>query len=785
MPVFTLRLSPAGHPHRADWHELVSQLLWALVILMLSTVSRVQTSMDASFSLFWPSAGLGLALTARYGLKGLASVAIGVGLWAAWVMQWGTVAVVWAAVASTAGPALTWTLLRSRFAKVAYPFSSSDSLLAFMRVQILCGSVAAALLGSAGLWFTGHWTESVPFWLGTLAYWMIETTGALLFAPVAWSVLNPSRQVSSAGWPRQFAQALGREWRFGAAALALTGAVCLLLLANQVDFARALLYGLLPLLMVISLRASPLLVHVLILASGLLVLVTMAYLRMSSTVVEDRTQLLLASLYLLVGTATLHVLLATSSEKRRALERLERQAFVDAQTGLLNAAGLARTLETAISSGTDTASGQNVSLIGLTLSNVRQAASLTEAPVLQKLDNQLAEQLRQSLPEVRWAHVGTGRFQGVWVGHFGQLDSLLSKVRLLTVPLASSHGNASAPDLHTQNSFRPEWAVAAAKWNLASAQQDFSVSSMLSALAQAKAQAQQFRRVEVLEVDAGFMLKQQQDAAMGELVRQAINNLGFQLYAQPIVPNHHQAWADWHGETPKVRKFEVLVRMADSQGKMLLPDQFMPAAKNAGLMPQLDLAVVEQTIAWLAQHAYAREQIEGCAVNLSGPTVGDARTVDYIRNLFARYEVSPRILIFEITESLAVSDPEVAAQTLQSLRAMGSRVAIDDFGTGVATFDYLKRFEVDFIKIDGSFIRALQSDAIDRVIVESMVSVARCLGVRTVAEFVSSPELYALVSALGIDESQGYALATPKPIADWYRLPEPLDEGDVTKLVTA
>jgi EAL domain-containing protein (putative c-di-GMP-specific phosphodiesterase class I) len=149
--------------------------------------------------------------------------------------------------------------------------------------------------------------------------------------------------------------------------------------------------------------------------------------------------------------------------------------------------------------------------------------------------------------------------------------------------------------------------------------------------------------------------------------------------------------------------------------------------------------------------------------------VGDTRTVAFVKALFERYPVPPNILIFEITESMAVTDPEVAAQTLKALRAMGSRVAIDDFGTGVATFDYLKRFEVDFIKIDGTFIRALQDGALDQVIVESMVNVAKCLGVRTVAEFVSTASLYETVTALGINESQGYALSPPQPIDHWIR----------------
>ena len=299
---------------------------------------------------------------------------------------------------------------------------------------------------------------------------------------------------------------------------------------------------------------------------------------------------------------------------------------------------------------------------------------------------------------------------------------------------------------------------------------------MLAALYQAEARAQQFRRLELVLVDDRFLVDQQVEAAIVEQVRRAIDARAFLLYAQPIVPNHAQEWWRWQSGNPVVSKFEVLVRMAGANGDVLMPAAFLPAATRAGLMEQLDLAVLEQTFAWLAGHPYALDQIEGCAVNLSGPTVDDTRTVEFVRELFERYPVPPGILIFEITESMAVTDPEVAAQTLKALRAMGCRVAIDDFGTGVATFDYLKRFEVDFIKIDGTFIRALQDGDLDRVIVESMVNVAHCLGVRTVAEFVSTEALYGLVSRLGIHESQGYALSRPEPIDYWYG-PRPATTG--------
>lgn len=757
------RVSALRNSQAQEWWPVGMLLAAAVVIAVLCTMSRVETSPEASFSLFWPSAGLGLALLARFGLPGLASAALGVGLWAALVMQWSATAVVWTAAASAVGPWLTWRWLRERFFSLPFPFSRSATVLAFMRAQAAGGSVAAALLGSAGLWVTGHWPADVSLVGGMLAYWMIETTGAFLFAPVAWDVFNPSGMPSGRGWAHRLAQVARKEWRYCVMVLLLTTAVVAFMLLGKGDYGRALLYGLLPLLVMVALRASPNLVHVLILASAVFVLMTMAYLERGAPAGGDGTQLLLVALYLLVGTATLQVLLATSYEKRRALEKLERQAFVDAQTRLLNAAGLVRELEAFGALIANAATERQLALIGLTLSNAHQAASLADNAELLTLDRQMADQIRQTIPEVRWARIGPGHFQGVWTGDAEALSAVLSRVGLLTVPLALDQSNAEK----TKDAFRPQWAVAAAQRGL-TASTEFSVPAMLSALSQAEARAQQFRRLEVVLVDDRFLVDQQEEAALVEQVRRAIDARAFLLYAQPIVPNGVDEWGQWQSGEPVVSKFEVLVRMADAKGQALMPSAFMPAATRAGLMEQLDLAVLEQTFEWLAGHPCALDQIKGCAVNLSGPTVGDARTVEFVRGLFARYPVPPGILIFEITESMAVTDPEVAAQTLKALRAMGCRVAIDDFGTGVATFDYLKRFEVDFIKIDGTFIRALQDGDLDRVIVESMVNVAHCLGVRTVAEFVSTEALYGLVSRLGIHESQGYALSRPEPIDYWY-----------------
>jgi EAL domain-containing protein (putative c-di-GMP-specific phosphodiesterase class I)/GGDEF domain-containing protein len=756
------------HARVAFWRSTAALLGVALLIAVLTTLSRVQTSADASFSLFWPSAGIGLALLARFGWWGLLSTALGVALWAGWVMHWSPLAVVWCMAASTAGPYFTWYLIRTQWRALQQPFSSSVSVLQFMRAQAFAGSVVAAVVGSAGLWMTGHWPSDVPWLSGLLAYWVIETTGAFLFAPVAWDALNPRQVAGLQAWGARLRKTLWAQWRYAAMVLLLTAGVVGLLFVGQNNYAQALLFALLPMLVVVSLRAAPVLVHVLILGSGALVLMTMAYLSKASGIAIDEAELLLVALYLLVGTAALEVLLATSAEKRQALERLERQAFADPLTRLLNEAGVARQLEDWADPFTGDAPPPQLGLIGLALSNMRQAASLGSNVALSQLDRQMADQLRSSVPEVRWARVGTGQFQGVWRGNTQALDALLLRITLLTVPLLSVPlVDQEVSDAPPVPAFRAHWSVAAVT-RAATISIDNLVQAMVMALAQAQIQAQQFRRVEMIAIDNRFVAALQQEAALVEQVSRAIESRTLLLYAQPIVSNRPDVVQAWQAGDAPVCKFEVLVRMAGEQGRVISPGEFLPAAMRAGLMSQLDLAVLEQTFAWLAANPQAVALIEGCAVNLSGPTVGDARTVAFIKNLFERYRVSPSIMIFEITESMAVTDTEVAAQTLKDLRAMGSRVAIDDFGTGMATFDYLKQFEVDFIKIDGTFIRALQEGKLDRVIVESMVNVARCLGVRTVAEFVSSAALHAQVTALGIDESQGYLLGEPRPLGNWY-----------------
>lgn len=282
----------------------------------------------------------------------------------------------------------------------------------------------------------------------------------------------------------------------------------------------------------------------------------------------------------------------------------------------------------------------------------------------------------------------------------------------------------------------------------------------MACLRKAEQIAQDTRQRHVMAVNPESGLALKLEAEQAERIRQIIQRKQLVLFAQPIVAN-----AD---PTSMRHKYEVLIRLRDDNGDIVPPDLWMPIAMRAGMMQGLDIAVMDQTFEWFAAHPAALDALSHCAINLSGPTVASPSIAQRIADGLAQHRLPAHKFTFEITESQAIANPAQATETIRAIRACGCRVAIDDFGTGVATFDYLKRFDVDYIKIDGQFIKHLLTDPVDRVIVESIVKVAHQMNVRTVAEFVSSMELYGAVTTLGVDESQGYAFGKPKALHEWF-----------------
>jgi EAL domain-containing protein (putative c-di-GMP-specific phosphodiesterase class I) len=209
--------------------------------------------------------------------------------------------------------------------------------------------------------------------------------------------------------------------------------------------------------------------------------------------------------------------------------------------------------------------------------------------------------------------------------------------------------------------------------------------------------------------------------------------------------------------------FELLMRMRTEGDGGLMPDIFIPAAERYNLMPALDRWAIRRTFAGLGPlFAAEPERAMLVAINLSGTTLGSERFTEFVRDQFRESGVPPRAVCFEITETAAIANLHKARAFIDAMHALGCRIALDDFGSGLSSFAYLKALPVDYLKIDGAFIRDLRSDPVDQAMVAAIVKVGEAMGIRTIAEFVDTPDVLDLLRRMGVDYVQGYAIHKPE-----------------------
>jgi diguanylate cyclase (GGDEF)-like protein/PAS domain S-box-containing protein len=262
-------------------------------------------------------------------------------------------------------------------------------------------------------------------------------------------------------------------------------------------------------------------------------------------------------------------------------------------------------------------------------------------------------------------------------------------------------------------------------------------------------------RVELHEASGAEILRRVSEMGWVHKIRDALNKGHLCLYAQPIAALGPDA-EDGH--------FELLVRMRDEQGKLAPPGSFIPAAERYGLMPSIDRWVVNAAFSNLAEIAAAPGAPVCCAINLSGQSLDDPTFIDFVESQFLAYPVPPSAITFEITETTAIANLEEATRFIETFRAIGCKFSLDDFGAGMSSFGYLKRLPVDYLKIDGGFVKDILVDPIDHAMVDMIARMAKTLGKNTIAEFAESEEIVDALRELGIDYAQGYAVGAPKPI---------------------
>jgi diguanylate cyclase (GGDEF)-like protein/PAS domain S-box-containing protein len=261
-------------------------------------------------------------------------------------------------------------------------------------------------------------------------------------------------------------------------------------------------------------------------------------------------------------------------------------------------------------------------------------------------------------------------------------------------------------------------------------------------------------RVHVYQADDSMLAQRHGEMRWMPRIQQALADERFRLYYQPIVPIGPSTLAEQHGE--------ILLRMLDEEGQIVPPGAFLPAAERYGLMLAIDRWVVRKTLEALSVST-PREGDTTFSINVSAQSLGAADFLDFVVEQIEGTGVSPRTLCFEITETSAVSELAHVLHFIDILKARGCRFALDDFGTGVSSFSYLKTLPVDYLKIDGGFIRNLATDQIDRAMVEAVHRIGHIMGLRTIAEWVQNDAILETLREIGVDYCQGYASGEPQP----------------------
>lgn len=244
-------------------------------------------------------------------------------------------------------------------------------------------------------------------------------------------------------------------------------------------------------------------------------------------------------------------------------------------------------------------------------------------------------------------------------------------------------------------------------------------------------------------------------------IRQALNQNLFELHCQDI-----RTLGDGAGQG---RHFEILLRLREpGSGRLLPPGLFIPAAERFQLGPKIDRHVIDLVLGWMEAHPAEARTVSACAINLSAGSMQDESFAPFLRERLSRSSFPAYKIIFEITETSAMHDLAHAQALIAELRRLGCRFALDDFGSGFCSFKYLQTLDVDIFKIDGGFVRDMQTSELSQSVIRAITEIAHVLKKTTVAEHCETEELGTQLRALGVDKVQGFGIHRPQPIDDYF-----------------
>jgi len=236
-------------------------------------------------------------------------------------------------------------------------------------------------------------------------------------------------------------------------------------------------------------------------------------------------------------------------------------------------------------------------------------------------------------------------------------------------------------------------------------------------------------------------------------IQHAFEEHKFEIYMQEIKPTSEN----------EPLHAEILLRLI-SEDRVISPKQFLPTAERYHMATDIDRWVLKKVLSVIKDDEYQLVSLDGvCAINISGQSLGNENFLEYVNYLFDEYNVNGRSICFEITETAVISNISLARKFMTEMKLRGCKFSLDDFGSGLSSFTYLKNLDVDFIKIDGSFVRNILNDKDDYTMVSTINRLGHSLGLKTIAEFAESPELITALEEMGLDYIQGYAIDVPRP----------------------
>ncbi|WP_224095907.1 EAL domain-containing protein [Nostoc sp. MS1] len=273
-------------------------------------------------------------------------------------------------------------------------------------------------------------------------------------------------------------------------------------------------------------------------------------------------------------------------------------------------------------------------------------------------------------------------------------------------------------------------------------------------------------RIHVYQTNDLELTKQRSEMLWVGRITQALEDNRFRLYYQsiiPLAPTYHLT-----------EHYEVLLRLIDETGKVVSPMTFIPAAERYNLMQNIDRWVIHTFFANLAQYRNSQypdflslKHSRSClyTINLSGASINDEQFINFVCEQFISHQIPPTTICFEITETVAIKNLGKAAQFIRSLKEFGCCFALDDFGSGMSSFAYLKNLPVDYLKIDGSFVKNIVEEPVNLAMVDAINKIGQVMGLKTIAEFVENNTVLEVIQNLGVDYAQGYGIAQPVPFS--------------------